>query len=284
MTLLNFWKNNTVIQAALTQPILDDKSFQGFQSLIFAAAGIHLSDAKRSMVAGRLAKRLKILGQSDYRTYLERIKRDPVEHQLAVNLLTTNETWFFRESKHFDFLRNHILPNFSGSASCRIWSAACSSGEEPYSLAMLLDDYFGSNGDWHISASDISTRVLEAASQGHYPLARAEHIPEAWLKRYCLKGTGEYDGSFLMNRSLRSRIHFCQKNLDNLETFSKPFDVVFLRNVLIYFSPETKRKVVAAVLSQLKPGGVLMVGHSETLNGISTSVQTLAPSIYRKTG
>lgn len=272
------------MQAVLSQPALDDKSFQGFQSLIFAAAGIHLSDAKRSMVAGRLAKRLKILGQPDYRSYLERIKHDPQEHQFAVNLLTTNETWFFRESKHFDFLRTHILPAFSERASCRIWSAACSTGEEPYSLAMLLDDYFGSSGDWHVSASDISTRVLATAMQGHYPLARAEHIPEAWLKRYCLRGTGEYDGSFLINKNLRSRVHFCQKNLDNLETFSKPFDVVFLRNVLIYFSPETKRKVIAAVLSQLKPGGILMVGHSETLNGLNASVQTLAPSIYRKSG
>jgi chemotaxis protein methyltransferase CheR len=267
-----------------SQPVLDQKSFQAFQSLIFAAAGIHLSDAKRSMVAGRLAKRLKTLELSDYRSYLDFLKSDREEYQLAVNLLTTNETWFFRESKHFDFLRDNILPNFSAGAPCRIWSAACSSGEEPYSLAMMLDDYFGSNSHWQISASDISTQVLNVAGQGHYPLSRAEHIPEAWLKRYCLRGTGDYEGSFLINSKLRSRVNFCQKNLDNLEGFAKHFDVIFLRNVLIYFNPETKRKVVEAVLSQLKPGGVLMVGHSETLNGLSVAVKTLAPSIYRKIG
>lgn len=263
-------------------PVLDEKSFQGFQSLIYNAAGIHLADTKRSMVAGRLAKRLKTLGQADFRSYLEQLRRDPDEHQLAVNLLTTNETWFFREPRHFDYLRSEILPAFRAGDGFRIWSAACSSGEEPYSMAMLLDDTFGGTGNWGVTASDISTRVLNLAMQGHYPLSRAEHIPEAWLKRYCLRGTGEYEGTFLIDRPLRSRVRFCQKNLDRLEGFATPFDVIFLRNVMIYFNTETKRKVVAAVLSQLKPGGILMIGHSETLNGLTNQVKTLAPSIYQK--
>lgn len=284
MNLSHGGKNKILTHWHVAQPVLDEKSFKAFQALIYKAAGIHLSDAKRSLVAGRLAKRLKILGQPDYRVYLECLQRDPNEHQLAVDLLTTNETWFFREAKHFDFLRTRILPSIANGPDVNVWSAACSTGEEAYSLAMLLDDQLGSYRDWQISASDISTRVLATASLGHYPLSRAQHIPEAWLKRYCLRGTGEYEGSFLLKKSLRSQVQFCQKNLDNLAPFTKSFDVVFLRNVLIYFSPETKRKVVAAVLSQLKPGGVLMVGHSETLNGLNAHVQMLAPSIYRKVG
>src|SRR5690606_26569069 len=153
-----------------------------FQKLIFEAAGIQLSTTKRTMVAGRLLKRLRLHGLSDFTSYVRLVDTCPEEYQQVVDLLTTNETYFFREPRHFEFLREQILANRSGSAEFKIWSAACSSGEEPYSLAMLLADRLGNNG-WKLLASDISSQMIIRARSGHYPIARTEGIPVEYLKR-----------------------------------------------------------------------------------------------------
>lgn len=262
---------------------ITDAEFGKFQQFIFDAAGITMSGAKKALVSGRLAKRLQTLGLSTYAAYYSLLAsgKAPDEVQTAVDLLTTNETYFFRESKHFDQLREAAMAARRQSQPLRVWSAASSTGEEAYSAAMVLADCLP-EAPWEVVGTDISMRVLERARTGHYPMERARHIPPDYLKRFCLRGTGDQDGTLLVERRLRSRVNFTYANLNTNLPSLGTFDVVFLRNVMIYFSGETKREVVARVLSLLKPGGFFFIGHSETLNEINTSVQQVAPSIYRK--
>ncbi|TAK65202.1 protein-glutamate O-methyltransferase CheR [Methylobacter sp.] len=273
---------------ALTKPnlaaaVLQDKEFTQFRDLIYRIAGINMSPAKKPLVTSRLAKRLRHYGLTSYGDYFKMITADnsAEELQIAVDLLTTNETHFFREPKHFDFLRQRILPERKPGTPFRIWSAACSSGEEPYSIAMLLDDALA-NAPWEIVASDLSTRMLEKARTGLYPLERMLEIPKPYLSNYCLKGTGTQEGTLLIERKLRERVRFIHYNLTEAPPKLGGFDVVFLRNVMIYFDQNTKRQVVSSLLSLLRPGGYILIGHSETLNGISDDVRLVQPAVYRK--
>ncbi|MBI5439098.1 MAG: protein-glutamate O-methyltransferase CheR [Nitrosomonadales bacterium] len=262
---------------------IDDQEFGQFQKLIYQLAGISLSPAKKALVGGRLAKRLAQHRLDSYGDYFKLLtaNHNPVELQVAVDLLTTNETYFFREPKHFDFLRNKVLPGHKPGHNFRVWSAACSSGEEPYSIAMVLADHFG-DGRWEVAASDISTRVLEKARSGHYHTDRTSGISREHLSRYCLKGIGSQENTLLVDQALRSRVNFMQVNLNQPLPALGEFDVIFLRNVMIYFNQETKRQIVQRMLPLLKPDGHLLIGHSETLNGVVDTLQMLAPSIYRK--
>ncbi len=262
---------------------ITDTEFARFQRFIFDAAGITLSPAKKALVCGRLSKRLQAHRFESYGDYFQFLSSDRAgdEVQTAVDLLTTNETYFFREPKHFDMLRTLALEAAGRAQPFRVWSAASSSGEECYSIAMVLADCLG-QASWDVTGSDISRRVLQKARAGHYPLERTRNIPPAYLKRFCLRGLGEQDGTLLVERALRQRVNFAHVNLNAELPRLGTFDVIFLRNVMIYFNGETKRQVVARVLSLLKPGGHFFIGHSESLNDISTAVQQLAPSIYRK--
>lgn len=262
---------------------LTDAEFRQFQTWIYKTAGISMSPAKKALVSGRLSKRVKHYELASYGDYFRMIihPSEAAELQIALDLLTTNETYFFREPKHFDFLRIQILPQVKPGQTFRLWSAASSSGEEPYSLAMTLAAGLASN-PWEIVASDISSRVLEKARSGHYAMERAEHISKALLAKYCLKGAGSQEGTFLIERSLRSRVRFMPINLNAVLPRLGEFDVIFLRNVMIYFDMETKREVVARMLPLLKPGGYFIVSHSESLNGITESLKLITPSIYRK--
>ncbi len=265
---------------------ISDGAFARFQALLFERVGIRLSTEKKALLCGRLAKRLKERGLRDYDDYYALIAKgtDPVELQTAIDLLTTNETYFFREPKHFDFLSRHLeQAKGAGTAvrGLRVWSAACSSGEEPYSIAMVLAEHMAA-APWEIVASDVSTRVLERARAGHYPLERAKGIPPEYLAAYCLKGVGKQEGTFLIERKLRERVAFRHLNLMDLPADLGTFDIVFLRNVLIYFDVETKRKVVERVAARIRSGGHLLVGHSESLNGITNAIIAEAPAIYRK--
>ncbi len=266
----------------MSQLSITDSEFKQFQSMIYDIAGINMSPAKKSLVAGRLAKRIKHHDLDSYASYFQLLmEKDTAERQIAVDLLTTNETYFFREPKHFDFMRDKVLPQHRAGRPFRLWSAASSSGEEAYSLAMLMSEILGES-PWEIVASDLSTRVLETASTGIYPMERAGGIPQHYLKRYCLKGIGSQQGRFIVNRALRNRVQFKQVNLN--ETLPKlgEFDVIFLRNVMIYFDMETKREVVARMIPLLAPGGYLIVGHSESLNGVTDTLKVVSPSVYRK--
>lgn len=262
---------------------LTDQEFTKFQRFIYEAAGITLSSSKKALVSGRLAKRLQPCQVSTYAQYFELLTSGaaPAEMQTAVDLLTTNETYFFREPKHFDLLREQALAARKRPQTFRVWSAASSTGEEAYSIAMVLADCLDGM-PWEIVGSDISTSVLQKASAGHYPEERTKHIPPAYLKRFCLKGIDAQQGTLLVERGLRKRVQFMQVNLNTPLPQLGLFDVIFLRNVMIYFNGDTKRQVVSRVLSLLKPGGYFCIGHSESLNDITDAVQTVAPSIYRK--
>ncbi|MGZ4995510.1 MAG: CheR family methyltransferase [Methylobacter sp.] len=263
--------------------VLQEKEFAQFRDLIYSIAGISMSPAKKPLVASRLAKRIKYYELSSYGEYFRMITAidGKAELQTAVDLLTTNETHFFREPKHFDFLRRRILPERKPGKPLRIWSAACSSGEEPYSIAMVLDDALGT-APWEILASDLSLHVLEKARTGLYSIERMLEIPQGYLSSYCLKGAGAQEGTLLIERKLRERVQFIQHNLIAAPPKLGEFDVIFLRNVMIYFDQDTKRQVVSRLLSLLRPGGYFLIGHSETLNGISDEVQLVQPAIYLK--
>lgn len=261
--------------------VLSDKEFQQFRGMIFEIAGISMSEAKKPLVSGRLAKRIRQHGLPSYGDYFRLLMRERAELQVAVDLLTTNETYFFREPKHFNFLRERILPELGNRTTVRIWSGACSTGEEPYSIAMTLAETLGSR-PWELVASDLSTRVLEKARAGVYPMVDAEDIPRPLLAKYCLKGVGEHAGTLMIDPALRSHMRFQQINLNTALPELGEFEVIFLRNVMIYFDLETKRQVVRRMLPLLRPGGYFIISHSESLNGVSDELKVVTPSIYRK--
>lgn len=264
-------------------PSISDQEFAHFQRFIFEQAGITLADSKKMLVSSRLGGRVQHHALASFAQYFRLLNsgESPAEVQIAIDLLTTNETYFFREPRHFEFLEKQLAAMPARQQPLRIWSAAGSTGEEAYSIAMLLEDRYQGR-PWEILASDISTRVLDRARAGHYPMERARHVPRAYLQRFCLKGTGKQRDTLLVDRTLRSKVSFMQINLNDRLPAIGTFDFVFLRNVLIYFSVQTKREVVARALSVLQPGGWLFIGHSENLNGINEDVKPAAPSIYRK--
>ena len=257
--------------------------FAQFQRFIFESAGISMADAKKALVMGRLGKRLALFKLESFGDYFRLLSsgQHPDEVQMAVDLLTTNETYFFREAKHFDFLRQEAMRARDAAQPYRVWSAASSSGEEAYSMAMVLAACMQTT-PWEIVGTDISTRVLEAARRGLYSMERGRHIPPDLLKRFCRKGTGQYEGMLLVNAELRQQVSFRHANLNQALPDLGKFNMIFLRNVMIYFNNDTKRQVVARVLAALKPGGYFCIGHSESLNDITTAVQMVAPSVYQK--
>lgn len=268
----------------MQQTEITDQEFALFQRLIYKIAGISLSDAKKVLLVGRLRKRLVHYQLSSFSEYYRLVSapQHAAELQVMVDLLTTNETYFFREPKHFAFLRDEILPARRPGETFRIWSAASSSGEEAYTMAMVLAEHMR-GGSWEVFGSDISTQVLEKARAGLYPLERTEGIPPAFLSKYCMKGVRTQAGKLLISPELRKNVRFDQINLTNpVESWVGDFDVIFLRNVMIYFDVPTKQQVIANLLPRLKRGGYFIIGHSESLNGITQALQSVQPTIYRK--
>ena len=262
---------------------LSDSEFARFQRFIYEAAGIQMSDAKKALVSSRLSGRLRERAIPSFGEYFRLISSggEEDEKQTAVDLLTTNETYFFREPKHFEFLHKLLTSRPPSGRPFRVWSAASSSGEEAYSTAMLLADRLGDQ-PWEIFGSDLSTRVIIKARTGHFSMERANLLPPEYLKRFCLKGTGPQDGTLLIASELRARVRFEQVNLaQNLPELGL-FDVIFLRNVMIYFDKDTKSAVVARLLNSLHPGGYFLIGHTETLHGINDTLESVATAIYRK--
>lgn len=258
--------------------------FKQFKDWIYQVAGINMSEHKHALVMGRLASRLRHHQVASHGEYFRLLISGKFidEAQIAIDLLTTNETSFFREPKHFDFLRQRILPAHPATRPMRVWSAASSSGEEPYSLAMTLAAALGER-PWEVLASDLSQRVLERARSGHYAMARANNIPAELLRAYCLKGVGAEDGTFLIDPQIRKRVQFMQVNLNGTLPQLGEFDVIFLRNVMIYFDLPTKQQVIARILKHLRPDGYLFIGHSESLHAVSDDLKSVVVSIYRKT-
>ena len=266
----------------MTTPVstLSDADYRRIQAFLQKEAGITLGPAKKPLVMGRLGKRLRARDCHSYDAYLRLLDSEATERQQAVDLLTTNETYFFRETKHFAFLSEQIIPQRANQSALRSWRAACSSGEEPYSIAMVLAERRGRG--WEILASDLSTRMLASAAQGIYPMERAEKIPKAYLKRYCLRGVGRQEGSFSIVPELRKSVKFSQINLNHPLPAVGDFDVIFLRNALIYFDQPAKEAICLRLLAHLRPGGYFLVGHSESLNGIVDGLRLVQPAVYRR--
>ncbi len=265
-------------------PVLGENDFSKIANLMASVSGIKMAPHKRALVAGRLQKRLKILRMASYSEYVAYLS-DPInqeERRIAVDLLTTNETFFFREKAHFDLVYK-LLSQYT-NRPIKIWSAASSSGEEVYSLAMTTAAALASTTQWEVVGSDICRPVLEKARQAVYPLTRIDDIPKEWLSRYCEKGIGDMDGMFRIKPELRRHVRFECLNLnEKLPDKWGMFDIIFLRNMLIYFDLPAKFKIINNILPHLKPGGLLFVGHSEGLHGLELPLTNYAPSVYRKT-
>jgi chemotaxis protein methyltransferase CheR len=273
--------------ASAAPPPLDERSFRRITALMHEAVGLSFSDAKRALVSSRLAGRILRLGLPGYAAYADLLERDEDggEFQVAVDLLTTNETYFFREPAHFRLLEQELLRQ--RGASVHVWSAASSFGDEAYSTAMLLSELHAQGrigSDWSVLGTDISDRVLRSARLGVFPVDRLREVSPERLRRHCLRGEGESEGLVMVHEKLRQRVSFGQLNLCAPFEPLGPFDVVFLRNVLIYFDAPTKTAVVDRVLERLKPGGLFFMGTAEGRVPCATPLQVLGPGAFRKGG
>ncbi len=274
--------------------LVDDHQFARFQALVQREAGIWLAPVKKALLVARLARRLRELGLASYRKYYDRVTSDPAELVRMLDCLATNETHFFREPRHFTFLAEDVYPRWHAEAQAgarpraiRVWSAACSTGEEPYSLAMSLLGAFPPGSGWEIEivATDLSTRVLDRARAGVWPIAKAGEIPPADLKAFMLRGVGSQAGRMRAGPEIRGVVRFARLNLNDA---SWPglgtFDLLFCRNVLIYFDPATKRRVVSKLLRHVGPEGLLFLGHAESLSGMNHAVRSVLSTVYARTG
>ena len=273
---------------------LTPREFALFQELIHREAGIHLSDAKQALLVGRLSRRLRELGLSSFGAYFA-YATDPANHAEQVELINricTHETHFFREPRQFEFLEQTVVPAWQADAQAgrrakrlRLWSAGCSSGEEPYSLAMSLLAHCPPGDGWEVEilATDISTRVLERARAATWPIAKAAEIPPAYLKRFMLRGRGAHHGEMKAGPEIRAIVTFQQLNL-NAERcgVAGPFDLILCRNVLIYFDAPGRERVARRLLSLLAPDGLLFLGHAESLNGLSDRPRNVIPTVYTR--
>jgi chemotaxis protein methyltransferase CheR len=266
---------------------LTESEFVSFQTLIHREAGIFLSDVKKALLVGRLTRRLRELGIASFSAYHRLVEEDLAERVRMLDAICTNETHFFREPRQFEFLETRLFPEWLAQAevgkrrrSARIWSAACSTGEEPYSLAMLLIDRLPG---WEIEilATDLSTKVLEKARAALFPIERSKEIPESYLKRFMLRGVGSQEGRMKAGPEVSAVVRFQHLNLND-ETYEVrgTFDLVLCRNVLIYFRPETKTRVIERLVRHLEPAGHLLLGHAESATGLTVRVKSVGPNAY----
>jgi len=266
---------------------LTDKEFDQFKTLIYQHVGITLDAPKKTLLVSRLGKRLRELELSSYQAYFDRVSGKGGEEELTrlVDLISTNKTDFFREPVHFDFLREHVLPQVQTSRTLRIWSSASSSGEEPYTIAMTLCDALPDYSRWNLKilASDISTRVLAKAASGVYEEERVSQLPQDVVRRHFLRGKGEQVGKLKVRPNLAEMIAFRRINLmDPTFPIRTPLDVIFCRNVMIYFDRPTQATLMGKFFRYLRPGGYLFIGHSESLQWIEHQFTYVKPTIYQK--
>lgn len=269
--------------------VVSDADFASFQALVNREAGIWLSPVKKALLVGRLSRRLRELGLATWRAYHDLVVADEAERVRMLDAITTNETHFFREPRHWEHLAEKVLPAWRDEAErglrprrLRAWSAACSTGEEPYTIAMLLAGTLPSGWDLEVHATDLSTRVLERARRAVWPIEKAAEIPEDWRRAFMLRGVGEQAGLMRAGPEIRALCRFGRLNLATEAYPQGPFDLVFCRNVLIYFDRGTKERVIDGLLDRLTPGGLLFLGHAETLAGYSTRARPVLPTVYAR--
>jgi len=269
---------------------VSEKEFLTFQELIYNSSGIWLSQAKSALLVGRLAKRLRLLGLQSFHAYYRVVSSDPKELTQMLDAISTNETHFFREPGQFEFLEKRIIPQWIADANAgkrartvRVWSAGCSTGQEPYSLAMSLLHHLPPAAGWKIEiiATDLSTRVLEIANSAVWEFGKSVEIPDHYLKAYMLNGYADQKGKMKAGPAIRSVIQFSRLNLNEANyPLAGKFDMIFCRNVLIYFNLETRRQIVHRLLKYLSPDGYLFVGHAESLHAISEVLRAAIPTVY----
>ena len=256
------------------QTTLTESQFIQLSKLVYKESGINLKDNKKSLLQARLAKRLRATNTSSISEYIKLLADDPIEYVHFIDGVTTNHTYFFRENKHIEF----ILDNVGPDRHLKIWSAASSSGEEAYSIAIQL---YAKSYSFSIIGSDISDTMLETASKGIYPIERAKSIPLPILHRYFKKGKNSFQNYIKIKDEIKQFVSFKKFNLVT-DITSEKFDIIFLRNVMIYFDLKTKQRVVDHIRRALKEGGYFIIGQSENLLGITAEFKTVSPSIYLK--
>jgi chemotaxis protein methyltransferase CheR len=270
---------------------LKDSDFEKIRGLIYDQCGINLTEAKKELVKARLSKRLRSGQFKSFRDYYEYVLNDASGKELILLLdsIATNFTFFFREPKHFEYLRSVFLPEIMDKKKreekkLKFWSAGCSSGEEPYSIVMTLLEAIETPLIWniHVLATDLSTRMLKTAQAGIYPKEKVRDLPSLMIKRYFLKGKREWQNYVKVKDQLKQYIQFQRLNLMEPFSFADPFDCIFCRNVMIYFDKEKQTNLVNRFYECLHPGGVLIIGHSESLTGIPHNFRYVKPSIYKK--
>jgi chemotaxis protein methyltransferase CheR len=281
---------NNMKQGLYSSYAFTDDDFEYIRSLIGEYSGIHLTQAKRELVYARLAKRLRDLGLTDFKQYCDLLRAGKQDEMVAcVNAITTNVTSFFREEHHFSFLAETVVPWLlarhagPGPGRLRIWSAGCSSGEEPYSIEMTLRDFPElDRWDVKILATDLDSNVLERARQGVYRMDQLEKVTEAKRKRWFLRGDDNNLGQVKIRPGLKSRIYFRQLNLMAPWPMQGQFQVIFCRNVVIYFDKARQKELFQRFADILIPEGYLFIGHSENLFGVSDRFRSIGRTIYRK--
>jgi chemotaxis protein methyltransferase CheR len=271
-------------------PDLAVEEFHLFQALVLRESGIHLGAKNRAMLVSRLWKRLRALELNSFYSYYRRVKADPQEMVLMLDCICTNETHFFREPAAFECLRSRVFPEWVAAADAgkrgktiRVWSAACSTGEEAYSLAMAILTHFPHAAGWkaEVLGTDLSTKVLAHASTAIWPAEKISGVPVEYQRKFLLKGFGPEKGKIKAVEELRQIVRFQRLNLTQEPyAVTGPFDLIFCRNVLIYFEWETKIKVVDSLGKYLTPNGYLFLGHAEGLHGVSDKLQFVAPRVF----
>ncbi len=270
---------------------LSDVLFQKFSDLVYEKTGIFLKPEKKELLNARLGKRLRATGIDSFKEYYEFVIHDRSGDELVhlIDNVSTNFTSFFRENSHFEILKSTVLPTFvkegrGRSKEILFWSSASSSGEEPYTMAMVVDDFVSQHPGirYRIMATDISTRVLAQAKRGVYADERVAKVPKPLLKRYFQKGVGSSDGYVKVKEDLRRMVHFDRFNLMGDFPWREAIDVIFCRNVMIYFNRETQQELVNKFHQALTPGGYLFIGHSESISGLKHKFTQIDATAYLK--
>jgi chemotaxis protein methyltransferase CheR len=279
------------VEACSTTPKMSEADFRRFSQFITAELGIKLPPAKKTMLEARLQKRLRALGLGSHREYCEFLfSPQGMEQELAqlIDVVTTNTTHFFREPRHFEILAAKVIPDVlrrKGRGRVAVWSAGCSTGEEPYTLAMVLSECAEINPElsFSILATDISTQVLTLAKRAVYAEDRIEGIPEALKRKYLLRSKDRSRRLVRMGPELRSKVNFQRLNFMREFDFREDLDIIFCRNVVIYFDRGTQEELFKRFCGKLIPGGYLFIGHSESLTGMDLPLVQVAPTVYRRT-
>jgi chemotaxis protein methyltransferase CheR len=271
---------------AFTSYELSDEQFAKIKQLLYRVCGIDLKAGKEGLVRSRLSKRLRTLGIGSFEAYLEYVEGDEAQQELyaLVDAMTTNKTSFFREKQHFDFLAQELLPQWESRSTLRLWSAACSSGEEPLTLAMVLREAMGDMGsrDVRVLATDISDNMLKVARAGVYDDERLADVPPELRRKYFTCVEASSSRRYEAKASLKDLLHYARLNLMDAWPVRGPFDVIFCRNVMIYFDKKTQADLIGRFCDLLRPGGHLFVGHAESLTGISHSLRYVQPALYMR--